>query len=216
MDTLKICISRVVSGFAQSLKSSLHQGAYTAAENCLLTEQVCFGLSSEGCLQKTSSCSADSKAVSQCSVQSFSGVILLNSNQARSSFASLILASYCVARCFRSDHSYIYVLRRYDLSEVDSETMSEHQHVALFQVWLDIFFVHCSLFLIVDQDHNDISLFCSLSSGIYFESLCLCFCPGFAAFIKSNNNITAGIFQVQCMSMSLASVADNCDFFAFQ
>ena len=98
------------------------------------------------------------------------------------------------------------------LSEVDSETMSEHQHVALFQVWLDIFFVHCSLFLIVDQDHDDISLFCSLSSGIYFESLCLCFCPGFAAFIKSNNNITAGIFQVQCMSMSLASVADNCDF----
>ena len=44
MDTLEVCVSWVVSSLAQSLKSSLHQGAYTAAENCLLTEQVCFGL----------------------------------------------------------------------------------------------------------------------------------------------------------------------------
>ena len=50
------------------------------------------------------------------------------------------------------------ILRRLDASEMDVETMCKHQHVALFQIRLDGLFVQFSLFLIIDQNHDDISL----------------------------------------------------------
>src|SRR5699024_1868609 len=59
MDTLKVCVSRVVSGFHQRLITSLHQSAHAAAENRLLTEQVCFCLCTESSLQHACSCAAD-------------------------------------------------------------------------------------------------------------------------------------------------------------
>ena len=40
-----------------------------------------------------------------------------------------------------------------------------------FEVRLDILLVHCSLLLIVNEDHNNISLLCSLSSCINIKSL---------------------------------------------
>ena len=42
------------------------------------------------------------------------------------------------------------VYKRQDASEVDVKAMSEHKHVALFQIWLDVFLVHICLKLIVD------------------------------------------------------------------
>ena len=94
--------------------------------------------------------------------------------------------------------------------------MRKHQHVALFQIRLDILFIHSGLFLIIDQNHDDISLLRCLRSGINLESLCLGFSPGLTALVKADNNITAGILQVQCVSVSLAAVTDDGYFFSFQ
>ena len=92
--------------------------------------------------------------------------------------------------------------------------MSKHKHIAFLKVWLDIFLIHISLFLIIDQNHDDISLLCSLSCCIYFKSLLFSSLPGSAAFIKTDNDVTSGLLQVQCVSMSLAAVTDNCDCFS--
>ena len=73
------------------------------------------------------------------------------------------------------------------------EAVSKHQHVALFQVRLDIFLVHISLQLIVDQDHDDICFFCSLCCGIYFKALCLSLCPGLAALVQTDDDVTSGL-----------------------
>ena len=89
--------------------------------------------------------------------------------------------------------------------------MSEHQHIALFQVGLDVVLVQISLLLIIDQDHDDVSTLCSFCSGEYFETLCLSLCPGLGALVQTDDNMTSGILQVQCMCMTLAAVADNCD-----
>ena len=196
MDTFKICISWVISSFYQSLKTSLHQCTYTTAENGLFTEKVCLSLCSECCLQNTCSCSTDCQCISQCNLQSFACSILMNSYQTRNTLARLIFASYCVSRSFRCDHGNIYICRWYDTSEVNIETVSEHQHVALFQVRFDIFFVKSCLLLIVDQDHDDISFLCSFCCCINFKSLCLCFCPGLAAFIKTDNNMASGFLCI--------------------
>ena len=87
--------------------------------------------------------------------------------------------------------------------------MSEHKHVAFLKVRLDILLVKCSLFLIVDQDHDDICFFSCFSRCIYLEALLLSFFPGFASFVKTDDYITSGLFKVQCMCMSLASVSNN-------
>ena len=82
-----------------------------------------------------------------------------------------------------SDHGNVYVLRRNNASEMDIKAVSEHQHVALFQVRLDIFLIEFSLLLIIDQDHDNVSLFCSLCRRIYFESLFFRSLPGSASLI---------------------------------
>ena len=91
MDALEISISRIVTRFAEGIKTSLHQSAYAAAQNGLLAEEVGLGLDTESGLKKSSAGSADSKAVCKSHIQSFSGIILLNSDQAGSSLAGLIL-----------------------------------------------------------------------------------------------------------------------------
>ena len=168
MDTFEVCISRIISSFTQCLESCLHQCTYTTAENCLLTKEVCLCFCTVSCLQQTCSCSTDSKTISQCFVPCFSGVILLYSDQTWCSFSCLVLASYSMSRSFWSDHSYINICRRFDASEMNVETMCEHQHIAFIQVWFNVFFVHICLQLIVDQNHNDVCLFCSFCCCIYF------------------------------------------------
>ena len=60
MDALEVSISRIIACLTKSLEACLHQCAYTAAKNCLLTEEVCLCLGTEGCLKNTCSCAADS------------------------------------------------------------------------------------------------------------------------------------------------------------
>ena len=192
MDTLKVCISWIVSRFTQCPESCLHQCAYTTAKYCLLSEKVCLCLCSEICLQKSCSCSTDRKTICKCTIQCFSCVILLYCYQTRSSLTSLIFTSYCMSRCFWRDHRNIYICRRYDLSEMDRKTMCKHQHVSFFQVRLNIIFIHCSLFFIIDQNHDHICFFRCLCCCKYFKSLCFCFCPGFAAFVKSDDDVASG------------------------
>ena len=96
------------------------------------------------------------------------------------------------------------------------ETMCKHQHVAFFKVRFNVFLVHICLQFIVDQDHDDICLLCSFCCCINLEALFFRSLPRFASFIKSDDDITSGFFQVQSVCMSLASVSDNCDLLSFQ
>ena len=216
MDTLEISVSRIVTSLNQSLETSLHQGTYTTAQYSLLTEQVSLCLSSESSLQNTCSCAADTQCISQSHILCFACVILLNSYQARNTLACLILGTYSMSRSFRSDHSNVNEFRRFNTSEVDVETMSEHQHISLFQIGLDVLFVQLSLFLIVDQDHDDVSQLCSLCCCVNFEALCLSLGPGSGAFVKTDDNVASGLFQVQCVCVTLAAVSDDGDRLAIQ
>ena len=145
MDTFKVCIFCRISRFNKSFKSSLHQCRYTAAENCLFTEEVCLCLDLECTCQKTCSCTSDCCTISKRQIQCSSGCILLYTYESRNALSVYICTSYCVARCFWSDHGYVHACRWFDLSKVDCESMSEHQHLTFCQIWLDVFFVHVGL-----------------------------------------------------------------------
>ena len=211
MDTLEVCISGIVTSLNQCLETSLHQSTYATAQNSLFTKQIGLGLGSESGLQNTCSCATDTQCISQCQILGLTGCILFYCDQTRNTLTCLVLTSYGMSGSLGSDHGNINVLGRYDTSEVNIETMSEHQHIALFQVGLDVILVQICLLLIVDQNHDDVGTLCSFCSGKYFKSLCLSLCPGLGALVQTDDNMASGILQVQCVCMALAAVADNCD-----
>ena len=87
--------------------------------------------------------------------------------------------------------------------------MRKHQHIAFLQVRRDVLLVHSCLFLIIDQDHDDIRTLCCLRSRENLKSLLLCLLPGLGTLIEPDDDLAPGVSQIQCMRMSLASIADN-------
>ena len=211
MDALEVSISRIISCFCQCLEACLHQCAYTATENCLLTEEVCLCLDTECGLKKTCTSTTDTCTVSQCQILCMTGSILIYSDQTRCTLACLILGTYGMTRSLRSDHGYIHILRRDDLVEMDIEAVSEHQHISCLKVRLDVLLVKSSLQFIVDKDHDDIGLLGCFRGGIYLKALLLCPLPGLGALIKTDDDMCSGVLQVQRMRMALAAVADDSD-----
>ncbi len=216
MDALKVCVSRIIASLNEGLKTSLHQSAYAAAENCLLAEEVCLGLGSEGSLQNACPRAADCQCISESHILCLAGSILMNGYQTGNALARLILASHGMTRSFGSDHGYIHILGRYDTTEVNVKAMRKHQHIARLKVGLNVFLIHSCLQFIVDQDHDDIRFFCSLSRRVYLESLRLCLCPGLRTLVEADNHVTARLLRIQGMCMSLTAVTDDCDCLAVQ
>ena len=191
MYALKICVLRSITSLYQCLETSLHQCAYAAAQNRLLTKQVCLSLYLKGGLQDTCPGAADSLTVSQGHIGCLACCILMHGNQTWGSPAPLVLASDRVARSLWRNHGYVNILRRNNLSEMDGKTVGKHQHHARTQVWCDGLLIHGCLLLIINQNHNHIGLLGCLSCRIYFKSLLFSLFPGTASLIQTNNHVAA-------------------------
>ena len=98
---------------------------------------------------------------------------------------------------------------RNDLLKVDIEAVSEHEHVAVLQIWFDAFVIYISLFLVRCENHDNICSGCSFRSGSHLQACFFRRLPGLAAFVQTDDHVYAAFLQVQRMSMSLAAVADN-------
>ena len=219
VNAFEVSVSRVITSFAQSFETSLHQGTNAAAQNSLFTEQVGFCFGTECGFQNAGSCTADSQTISQCQILSLAGCVLLYSNEARNALACQIFRTNGVTRSLRSDHGNVNVCRRNDLTEVDRKAVSEHQHIARFQIRCNVLLVHCCLLFIIDQNHDDVSLLCSFCCGEYFEALCLSLCPGLAALVQTDDYsglIAQRFLGIQCVCVTLTAVADNSDSLAIQ
>ena len=193
MDALKIRVSGIVSSLHQRLIAGLHQRAYAAAQHRLLAEQVRLRLGAERGLQNAGSRAADGQRIRQGHIQRLAGGILLHRYQAGNALAFQILGTHRMAGALGSDHGHVHILRRFDASEMNVESMGEHQHIALFQVGLDIFLVHIRLQLIVDQNHDDIRLFGRFRRGIHFKSGCFRLGPGQALGVFASHLLGLGL-----------------------
>ena len=191
VDTLKVCISGIVASLNQRLKACLHQCTYAAAQHSLLAKQIGLCLSAEGCLKHTGSCSADAERICQCQILSLSGSVLLYSDQTGHTFALLILASYGMSGSLGRDHGNVNVCGGNDTAEVNIEAMCKHQHISGFQIRLNVILIKVCLLLIIDQNHDDVSLLCCLCGSIYLKALLLGFLPRLGALVQTNNDMTA-------------------------
>ena len=203
MDTLKVCVSWVITSFTKCFKTSLHQCANTTAENCLLTEEVCFCFCSECCLKNTCSCSADTKCICKSDILCVACCVLLNCDKARCTLTSLILRTYCVTRSLRCDHDNIDILWWYDAAKVNVKAVCECKSLTLCEVWLDRFLIKCSLLLIRNKDHDDVRCLCSFLSCHNCKTLLLSLCPALRTFVKTYYYVNTALLKVECMSVTL-------------
>lgn len=87
--------------------------------------------------------------------------------------------------------------------------MCEEQCVTGLQVRLDALCVDLCLDLVRGQNHDDISFCCCLCDGYNAEALSLSLGAGLGALGQANNDLHAGITQVQCVCVALGAVTDN-------
>ena len=216
MHAFEVCAFRLVASFYQSFKASVHQCANTAAENCLLAEEVSFGFFTEGGFQCACTGAANAFSISQRQVMSFAGRVLVSGYQYRYAATFGVGTTNKMARALRSNHEYVYISRRNDLAEVDIEAMGKGQSLAGGQIRSDIIFIGCSLLFIRNQHHDNVSSLGSLSGGHNGQACSLSLSLGFRAFIQTNNYVYAALLQVQCVCMTLGAIADDSNGFAVQ
>ena len=216
VDALKVCVARIVAGLGEDFEAGLHQLADAAAENGLLAEEVGLGLGAEGGLKDARTGGADAGTVGQSLLKRLAGRVLVDGDEAGGAAADLVLAADGVARSLRGDHGDIDILRRNDLAKMDVEAMREHEHVAGLKVRGDVFLVKARLKLVVDQDHDDIGLLCGFGGGVDREALLFGALPGLTALVKADDDVKAGLLEVQRVGMALAAVADDGDFLSLK
>ena len=209
MDALEVCISGVITGLYQSFKAGLHQGADTAAQNGLLTEQIGFGLGAEVGLQHACASAADAQRISQTQIPGIAGGVLLNSDEAGNALAGLILAADSVAGALGGDHDDVDILGGLDAAEMDIEAVGEGQGLALGQVGFDGFLIQLGLLFIVDEDHDDIGHLGGIGSGHNLQALCLSLGPALGAFIQAYHHVDAAFLQVQRVCVALRTVTND-------
>ena len=96
------------------------------------------------------------------------------------------------------------------------EAVGKGQRAARLQVRANFSLVDIRLFLVGNQHHGDIRVCHCLGDGFDGQAGGLCPGGGFAAFIQADDDIDAAFLQVQCVSVTLAAIADNGDLFILQ
>ena len=114
-----------------------------------------------------------------------------------------------MTRALRRDHADIHTLRRRDGAEVDVEAVREHQGLAWRQVRGNLGLVERLLDVIWHQNHDHVRLLHGIRNGGHTQPLGLGLGAALAAFVQADNDIDAGVTQVEGMSMALAPVANH-------
>ena len=96
-----------------------------------------------------------------------------------------------------------------DLAEVNREAVCKAQRLTCGKIRFDISLIHIRLALVVNEDHNDVSILRRVRSSHNLQAGRFCFCPALGAVVQTDNDIHAALMQVQCMRMTLRAVTDD-------
>src|SRR5215831_8264786 len=112
---------------------------------------------------------------------------------------------------FGGDHRNIDILWRRDLLEVDVEAVGEHERFPRRHVRRDFLIVQITLEVVMYKDHDYVRLLGGTAGVQDAQARGFGFYPGFAARIESDDDVHAGIAQIQRMRVALAAIADDGD-----
>ena len=115
-----------------------------------------------------------------------------------------------MAGAFGCSHEHIDVSGGDNLLVTDVKTVGKSDGVAGRQVGADGLIINIGSALVVDQDHNDISLLSGFGNRVNFKTVLDGFLPGFAV-TQANDYIAAAVAQVLGMGMALRTIANDSD-----
>ena len=194
---------RCVTSFDENLEARHHQLFQATTENCLLTEEVSFGLFTEGGLDNPCTSSADSGCIGQCQRRALAGRVIFHGNQRGNTLALRKLATNQVAGALRCNHAHRDSLRSDDLLEVNVQAVGEENSVPIFQVRFNLLFEDRDLRRVGGQDHDQICPLSGLSVREHFEASFFGLFRGLGALAQADTNIDARVAQALSVCVAL-------------
>ena len=92
-----------------------------------------------------------------------------------------------------------------DVAEADVEAVREGQGLAGGQLGLDVVGVDRALVLVGRQDHDEVGHSAGVGDVVDREALVLGLGDGLGAFLQADDDLNAGVAQVQRVGVALAS-----------
>jgi hypothetical protein len=194
-----------------AIEAGLDEFLCAAAQHGLLAEQVGLGLVFERGLDDAGAGAADALGVGQRERLALALGILVDRDQARHALAVDELTTNQMPRALRRDHADRDVGRRLDQIEVDVQTMTEEQRIAVFQIRLDVVAEDLGLRRIGRQQHDHVGPLGDLGGGVHLEALFGDLVARLGAFLEADLHLHAGVAQRKRMRMALAAIADDAD-----
>ena len=139
------------------------------------------------------------------------GGVLLDADENRNTTSRLELAAHGVAGALGGHHDDIDVRSRLDVVEVDVEAVGEQQGGARLDVRLDLLTVEGGLHLVGGQDRDDVGPGDRLGDRLDGQTGLLSLGRGGRSLAQADNDLHAGVAQVQSVSVPLGTVTDDGD-----
>ena len=127
----------------------------------------------------------------------------MDRNEARKTEAALELVTERVARAFRRGERNVNASLRADEVVVNVEAVAEHDVLTITDVWFDFIRPEHSLFLVRDEDHDNVSPFRGFSRGHDFKTSAFSLRAGRRALLKADANGNATVLKVQRVCVTL-------------
>ena len=203
VQALEVGEARVIPGLDERLEAGLDELSGTATEDGLLAEEVGLGLVLEGGLDDPRAAAADPAGVGQHLVAGRAGRILVHRHQAGHTGAIDELAADQVAGALGGDHADVDAGRRLDLPEANREAVGEHQEVAVGDPVGDLVAPDPGLPFVWKQDHHDVAGAGCVRDVHHLESLPLGFGAARGVRAEPDDDLDAGVLQVERMRVAL-------------
>ena len=202
---------RLVTGFHQGLEARLHQRAGAAAQHRLFAEQIGFGFFLEGGLDEVRARAAQACGVEFREFLGAAAAVLVHRVDAGHTAADLVFATHQRARALGRDQHHIQIGARRDHPEMHVQAVREQQAGALFQIRGQYVVVELLLHHVRGQHRDQIRACRCFRGRFHGEAVGERLDFGRAARAQADDDIEAGIAEIERVRAALAAVTDDCD-----
>src|SRR5690606_32538146 len=206
----------LITGLDEGLVTGLNEGGGAAAEHGLLAKEVRLGLFLEGGLKHAGAGAADALGPGEGVLLGLLGLVLEHTDEGGHAFAFNVEAADHVAGALGSDEDHVDVGGDLDQAEMNGEAVREDEGLALGEVGLDVLLVNVGLLHVGQTDEDDVGLANGLGGGDDGEAVLLGDGGGLGTFVEADDDLDAGVLQVEGVRVALGAVAEHCDGFVFE
>ncbi len=138
----------------------------------------------------------------------------MNSQQTRHAVVRFKFAADEMPRSFRRNHEHVHRRVRYDFLEVDAEAVGEREVRTVAKIRRDVLLKGGWLQFIGDENHHNVGLLDGVCGFKHFQTSRLRLRAAVTASAQTDDDVSAAVFEVHGMGMTLRTETEYCDFLA--